>query len=153
VIRKQKGPPPATPSPKLANSTRASLFTPLAAAHRASSVDHRAVPPLWPGEFAYRQGGHRGVHDGYHGRGERRGALSRPFTNGATPLSDTPTLSNYSAFTHGSRREAAEHYDVSASTAVIWVKCFRETGRCAAKTPMRTFLDAMPMTKEKMIAA
>jgi hypothetical protein len=75
------------------------------------------------------------------------------FTNGATPLSDTPTLSNYSAFTHGSRREAAEHYDVSASTAVIWVKCFRETGRCAAKTPMRTFLDAMPMTKEKMIAA
>jgi transposase len=32
-----------------------------------------------------------------------------------------------------SRREAAEHYDVSASTAVIWVKCFRESGRCAAK--------------------
>ena len=33
----------------------------------------------------------------------------------------------------GSRREAAEHYEVSPSTAVIWVKCFRETGRCAAK--------------------
>lgn len=32
-----------------------------------------------------------------------------------------------------SRREAAEHYDISASTAVIWVKCFRETGRCMAK--------------------
>jgi transposase len=32
-----------------------------------------------------------------------------------------------------SRREAAEHYEVSASTAVIWVKCFRATGRCAAK--------------------
>ena len=32
-----------------------------------------------------------------------------------------------------SRREAAEHYDVSASTAVIWMKCFQETGRCAAK--------------------
>jgi transposase len=32
-----------------------------------------------------------------------------------------------------SRREAADHYDVSASTAVIWVKCFHETGRCAAK--------------------
>lgn len=32
-----------------------------------------------------------------------------------------------------SRREAAEHYDVSASTAVIWVKCFQETGRCTAK--------------------
>ncbi len=33
-----------------------------------------------------------------------------------------------------SRREAAEHYEVSASTAVIWVRCFRETGRCAAKS-------------------
>jgi transposase len=32
-----------------------------------------------------------------------------------------------------SRREAAEHYDVSASTAVTWVRCFRESGRCAAK--------------------
>ena len=32
-----------------------------------------------------------------------------------------------------SRREAAEHYEVSPSTAVIWVKCFRETGRCTAK--------------------
>ena len=30
-----------------------------------------------------------------------------------------------------SRREAAEHYEVSPSTAVIWV--IRETGRCAAK--------------------
>src|SRR5262249_44997559 len=28
-----------------------------------------------------------------------------------------------------SRREAAEEFAVSASTAVIWVKCFRETGR------------------------
>jgi len=32
-----------------------------------------------------------------------------------------------------SRREAAEQYDVSPSTAVIWVKCFRDTGRCSAK--------------------
>src|SRR5574337_890534 len=32
-----------------------------------------------------------------------------------------------------SRREAAEYYEVSASTAVIWVRCFRATGRCAAK--------------------
>jgi transposase len=32
-----------------------------------------------------------------------------------------------------SRREPAEHYEVSPSTAVIWVKCFRETARCAAK--------------------
>jgi len=33
-----------------------------------------------------------------------------------------------------SRREAAEEFEVSASTAVIWVKCFRETGRCTAKS-------------------
>src|ERR1700738_2667448 len=32
-----------------------------------------------------------------------------------------------------SRREAAEEFEVNASTAIIWVKCFRETGRCAAK--------------------
>ena len=32
-----------------------------------------------------------------------------------------------------SRREAAEHFEVSASVAIIWVKCYRETGRCAAK--------------------
>jgi transposase len=32
-----------------------------------------------------------------------------------------------------SRREAAEEFEVSASTAIIWVRCFRETGRCAAK--------------------
>jgi transposase len=32
-----------------------------------------------------------------------------------------------------SRREAAERYELSPSTAVIWVKCFREAGRCAAK--------------------
>jgi transposase len=32
-----------------------------------------------------------------------------------------------------SRREAVEQYEVSPSTAVIWVKCFRESGRCAAK--------------------
>src|SRR5437870_762341 len=32
-----------------------------------------------------------------------------------------------------SRREAAEEFAVSASTAVIWVKCVRQTGRCAAK--------------------
>jgi transposase len=38
-----------------------------------------------------------------------------------------------------SRREAAEHYEVSPSTAVIWVKCFRERdterrGRLGAKS-------------------
>ena len=32
-----------------------------------------------------------------------------------------------------SRREAAEHYEVSPSTAVNWVRCFHETGGCAAK--------------------
>lgn len=32
-----------------------------------------------------------------------------------------------------SRREAAEHYEISPSVAIIWVKCFHETGRCTAK--------------------
>src|SRR5271156_1577782 len=32
-----------------------------------------------------------------------------------------------------SRREAAEYYDISASPAVIGVKCFRAKGRCGAK--------------------
>jgi transposase len=32
-----------------------------------------------------------------------------------------------------SRREAAEEFEVSASTAIICVKCFRETGRCMPK--------------------
>ena len=32
-----------------------------------------------------------------------------------------------------SRREAGEHFEVSPSTAIKWVKCFRETGHCAAK--------------------
>ena len=32
-----------------------------------------------------------------------------------------------------SRREAAELFDISASAAVKWVKCFHETGSCAAK--------------------
>src|SRR5262249_42125556 len=32
-----------------------------------------------------------------------------------------------------SRREAAEHYEVSPSTAGVWGKCFRETGQCAAQ--------------------
>ena len=32
-----------------------------------------------------------------------------------------------------SRREAAEHFEISASTAIKWVKCFRDTGSCAAK--------------------
>jgi transposase len=33
-----------------------------------------------------------------------------------------------------SRREAAEHFEVSASTAVKWVKCYRDTGSCMAKS-------------------
>jgi transposase len=32
-----------------------------------------------------------------------------------------------------SRREAAEHFEISASTAIKWVKCFHDTGSCAAK--------------------
>jgi hypothetical protein len=40
----------------------------------------------------------------------------------------------------------------------LWIREYNEQrphqGRwCFGKTPMQTFLDAMPMTKEKMIAA
>ncbi len=34
-----------------------------------------------------------------------------------------------------SRREAAEQFEISPSAAVKWVKCFRDTGCCAAKPP------------------
>jgi transposase len=48
-----------------------------------------------------------------------------------------------------SRRAAAEEFAVSASTAIIWVKCFRETGRCAAKprggsiSPLEQYADVL----------
>jgi transposase len=32
-----------------------------------------------------------------------------------------------------SRREAAEELEISPSTAITWVKCYHETGRCEAK--------------------
>lgn len=32
-----------------------------------------------------------------------------------------------------SRREAAEQFEISPSSAIKWVKCFRATGSCAAK--------------------
>src|SRR3974390_1885970 len=35
--------------------------------------------------------------------------------------------------TGASRREAADHFEISASAAVKWVKLFHETGSCAAK--------------------
>jgi transposase len=35
------------------------------------------------------------------------------------------------------RRFAAEHFEISASTAIKWVKCFRDTGECAAKAALR----------------
>jgi len=49
----------------------------------------------------------------------------------------------------GSRREAAEHFEVSPSTAVKWVKQFRETGECAAKprggstSPLEEYVDTL----------
>jgi hypothetical protein len=40
----------------------------------------------------------------------------------------------------------------------LWIRSYNEErphqgGWCFGKTPTQTFLDAMPMTKEKMIAA
>jgi len=43
-----------------------------------------------------------------------------------------------------SRREAAEHFEISASTAIKWVKCFRDTGSCAASTsPLEEHADCL----------
>src|SRR6266851_121416 len=39
-----------------------------------------------------------------------------------------------------SRREAAEQLDIGPSAAVKWVKCFHETGSCAAKPRRRMHL-------------
>ena len=35
--------------------------------------------------------------------------------------------------TGASRREAAERFDIDASSAVRWLRCWNDTGRCAAK--------------------
>jgi transposase len=49
----------------------------------------------------------------------------------------------------GSRREAAEHFEVSPSTAVKWVARFRQTGDCAAKprggstSPLEKYADIL----------
>jgi len=54
-----------------------------------------------------------------------------------------------------SRREAAEEFEVGASTAIVWVKCFRETGRCAAKprggstSPLEKHADFLLLLIEK----
>jgi hypothetical protein len=34
-----------------------------------------------------------------------------------------------------------------------WIREYTEARWCFGKTPMQTFIDAMPMTKEKRIAA
>ena len=36
-----------------------------------------------------------------------------------------------------SRREAAEHFEISASTAIKWVKCFRDTGGMRREATLR----------------
>ena len=35
--------------------------------------------------------------------------------------------------TGASRREAAERFDIDASSAVRWLRCWNDTGQCAAK--------------------
>jgi transposase len=55
-----------------------------------------------------------------------------------------------------SRREAAEHFEISASTAIKWVKCFRDTGSCAAKprsASTRWFSDQPDLTLDEVVSA
>jgi transposase len=57
-------------------------------------------------------------------------------------------LRAYSADIRG-RDFAAEHFEISASTAIKWVKCFRDTGgaprrpRCASTSPLEEHADCL----------
>jgi hypothetical protein len=56
------------------------------------------------------------------------------------------------------RKKVYRSIDELQADLDVWIKEYNEArphqGRwCFGKTPMQTFLDAMPMTKEKMIAA
>ncbi len=56
------------------------------------------------------------------------------------------------------RKKVYRSIDELQADLDAWIKEYNEArphqGRwCFGKTPMQTFLDAMPMTKEKMIAA
>ena len=58
----------------------------------------------------------------------------------------------------GFRKKVYRFIDELQADLDVWVHEYNEArpyqGRwCFGKTPMQTFLDAMPMTKEKMIAA
>jgi hypothetical protein len=54
------------------------------------------------------------------------------------------TLADAQSMRESVRRIVAEEYNEARPHQGRW---------CFGKTPMQTFLDAMPMTKEKMIAA
>jgi hypothetical protein len=56
------------------------------------------------------------------------------------------------------RKKVCGSLDEQQADLDVWLREYNESrphqGRgCFGKTPMQTFLDAMPMTKEKMIAA
>jgi transposase len=46
-----------------------------------------------------------------------------------------------------SRRESAEHFEISASAAVKWMKRFHETGSCAAPAKPETISGTQAMRK------
>jgi transposase len=66
-----------------------------------------------------------------------------------------------------SRRESAEHFEVSASSAIKWRKCFEDTGRIGAKpmggsvspldkheAELRAVIDGTPdMTLDELVVA
>jgi transposase len=53
--------------------------------------------------------------------------------------------------TGASRREAAERFDVNASSAVRWLQCWNETGRCAPK-PRGGSVSPLEQHVEKILA-
>jgi transposase len=57
--------------------------------------------------------------------------------------------------TGASRREAAERFDIDPSSAVRWLRCWNETGRCAPKprggstSPLEEYSDEIMALVEK----
>ena len=79
-----------------------------------------------------------------------------PQTNGICGRFHKTVLNEF--YRVGFRKKVYRSIDELQTDLDLWVREYHEVrphqGRwCFGKTPMQTFLDALPMTKEKMIAA
>src|SRR5262245_58915959 len=77
-------------------------------------------------------------------------------TNGIASASTKPVLNEF--YRVAFRKKVYRAINELQADLDLWLREYNETrphqGRwCFGKTPMQTFLDALPMTREKMIAA